>query len=239
MSIFFVEVKKYVQQPYMYLGIASALVFSLLTFLFHLGDDSLSAFEFAISGLGNITDTFFILFPAAFCVFIFSGENSNRTEKIIRSKPISMTRVVSAKFLTALCYLVLLFLIVYGFLMILGMTFFTSAGMEAGLMLQGFMLQGAAHVFLICLLAFFTILFRSGLLGFGAALFTVVVNLFASNVEVIEPILPISRLAVYKEIITPHPRFGSVLVDLGVLAGYSLLLFCISIIVYRTREVHE
>lgn len=248
MKLFAYELKKMIRQRFMLLGFGSMLVFGLLGFLHHLGGQGGGALDVAVTNIGNATETLFILFPTAFCGFIFSQEYRWKTMKIIKPKPKSGLPLFTAKVGAAVLYSIALFVFYYAVSLFLGRFIDSSSAesiiREAGPPVHmngtatalGFFYQALANIYLVALVAAITVLFRSAILGFGVGLFLLIGDILASNIDALVPVLPLSHFHVWKNIITDRPDYSAALTDLGILAAYSLLIFCIAAIVHIKRD---
>ena len=248
MKLFSYELKKMIRQHYLLLGFGSMLVFGLLGFLHHLGSTGAGPLDVAVTNIGNATETLFVLFPIAFCGFIFSEEYRLKTMKVVKPKLKGGLPLFTAKVGAAVLSSLVLFAFYYAVSMLLG-GFIDSASTEAviretgtpvsqdGIVTAlGFFCQAWANLYLVALVTVLTILFRSAIIGFGGGLFILIADLLASNIEALVPVLPLSHFYVWKKVITDRPDYGAAFADLGILAAYSLLIFCIAAIVHIKRE---
>jgi ABC-type transport system involved in multi-copper enzyme maturation permease subunit len=251
MTILYWEIKKLLRQRQIYFGCGAALVFAVLGVLYHLGDPSYSAYRVPVTGIGNMTNTYFIVFPVAFCGFVFSNEDRLDTLKILAAKPLNRSRLAAVKLTTAVLYLFALMTVLYVFLMILGGLFFQPlelcgeggevipAGNAAAAVARAYFFQTLACGFLVALTVMWTVLLRSTVLGFGGALVTLVLMILASNVGPLEQILPTARLAVWEHLLRAEPRYDSALRDLSNLGAYSLVFTGVSVTIWSTREIRN
>jgi ABC-type transport system involved in multi-copper enzyme maturation permease subunit len=270
MHILWWELRKLLKQKQVLAGPATMLVFALLGFIYHLsGNGAPQAYDVVLTALRNLVNTFFILFPTAFCAFLFSEEDSRGTLTVIASRPVSRARIAVAKLAVALLYSCGLFALLFVFTLGLGLLVFPAGAWavsetlqlspaRAVLMLaQAHLLQAAGNVFLVTLVVVWTVLLRSAVLGFGGSLLSVVLILLASNLDALEPVLPLARLDVWEYAVMPAAGPGgpaeaalstqavapgmpaAALTDLGFLGGYALTCAGVAVAVWSRREVRK
>ncbi|MFP4363590.1 MAG: ABC transporter permease [Spirochaetia bacterium] len=251
MKMFYYEIMKLFRQKHIYFGIAAGLIFSMLGFLYHLGNPDASAFEIPVTGLGNLVNTYFILFPLAFSGFLFSEEERKGTLKIIAAKGTPRVVIAVIKVIAACLFSLLVFLLIHAFLTVLGGLFFHAAPFEGqgggvishtiafALVFQAFFFQWLGCLFLTALVLLWTIVFRSAVFGFGASLFSIIIMILLSNLDAFKTFLPLDRLGVWEHVLRVDPNYTALRADLSVLGIFTGIILLLSVIIWSAREVRN
>ncbi|AZR71997.1 hypothetical protein BBF96_00400 [Anoxybacter fermentans] len=245
-----VELLKIIKMKQIYLNLVGAILFGLIIFLNYIGESEISAFEFPIGSLSNLTQTFVIIIFLGFSSYIYGIEIQEKTLKILHTKPIPAWKVVLVKFFVGIIYTFLLLFSVGFIVFIIASIFYplTDFPDQSGsniipvteginYIVLAYFMQGLALIFVTALCITLSIILDSPVMALILTFFVMLFSFIAGNVEFIRPVLPTTHWLIWREIIQRKIAWGHVWNSLMILGIYSFILFGIAVYAYRLKEV--
>ena len=245
------ELKKFFKLKQIYLSIIGAVLFSLVVFIYYIGERNISMFSLPIAALGNLTQTFIIIIFLGFCAYSYGIEVQEKTLKILYSKTIPEWKVILAKFITGIIYTFVLLYIIAVLILIISSMFYSKIDFleyngdkvisaESGFkyIFLSYSFQGLALIFVVSLSITLAIIFDSAIISLILTFFLMIFSFLAGNIEFIRPVLPTTYWLIWQDIMKKNIVWENVWVSVSVLLLYSIILYFISIYCYKRKDVN-
>lgn len=244
------ELKKFFKLKQIFLSIIGAVLFSLIVFIYYIGEENISMFSLPIAALGNLTQTFIIIIFLGFCAYSYGLEVQEKTLKILYLKTIPEWKVILAKFVTGVIYTFALLYIIATLVLIISSIFYSnidfveyngdniiSAEKGFSYVFLAYSFQGLALIFIVSLSITLAIIFDSAIISLILTFFLMIFSFLAGNVEFIRPLLPTTYWLVWQDIMKKNILWNHVWISVSILFLYSIILYFIAVFSYKRKDV--
>lgn len=233
------------------IGLALTVALSIIFFIMKKGD---SAFFVPINILNNMGTCFILVLLISFCTYVYGVEIDNKTLKILKAKQVREWKFILCKYIVSIIYSFIVLALVFAVTIAIGLFFFPikdvyldfakfsiHSNYALSFTIKLFLLQAIADIFIVSVCLIGVIISDSPSQSFIVSFLVIVGLRILSNITKwgaawVDYILPFNSNS-FANFVIMNNNMNSAYYKLGLYVFYSILLFIISIFVYKGKDV--
>lgn len=242
------ELNKAFKLREIYLGMIATVIFACLNIVIHVNEPHISCYQFPITAIKNLTNSYIIIIFLAFSSYIFGVEIQNNTLKIIKSKPVQAWKFMLVKFLVAFVYCFFLTIVTGMIVMTISFICYSNIPLTyagetyavSSILIRisiSYLLQYIAVCCISAICMMIVACTNSTIYAFVGTFLIMIFSKLGENITFIKPYLPSNNWMIWKYILQKDILWQDAIRSLFILIVYACICYFISVRVYTHKQV--
>lgn len=244
------ELNKAFKLREIYVGMIATVIFACLNIIIHLNEPYISSYQFPITAIKNLTNSYMIIIFLAFSSYIFGVEIQNNTLKIIKSKPVRAWKFILVKF--GISFIYCFFLTVVTGIIVMGISLICYSNVPLvyaeetyaikDILIRigmSYLLQYIAVCCISTICMMIVVCTNSTIYAFVGTFLIMIFSKLGENISIIKSYLPSSNWLIWKYILQKDILWQEAIRSLFILMVYACICYFITVRVYDQKQINH